>query len=160
MIILNQQQQIDALTDEVNSLKCLVDSDVMGSKDNKKEEEIIEINNSGKHCDQENKHKLKITEKLFQCNMCDHTCEKEIAMIKHTNTKHQAADEEIVGKKKFFCHECDSLFTTKYSLKKHEAVHNDIMNLKCDMCAKEFGKLNQMKENIHNEHKISNNSPK
>ena len=154
MIILKQQQDIAALTNEMNSLKCLVETMVMANKDSNKDEEVIKINIREKHCDTDNTIQTKITEKLLQCKVCDYSCEKEITLNKHTNTKHQTVNNENAGRKKFHCHECDSSFTTKKGLKKHEAIHNDTMKLKCETCAKEFGKRDALDEHIHKEHKI------
>ena len=62
----NQYEQIAALTNETNSLKRLVESKVMGIKNNNREYEIFEIDYSGKHCGPETK--MKTTKKIEKTN--------------------------------------------------------------------------------------------
>ena len=65
------------------------------------------------------------TKNVYQCDVCNYKCEKNIRLIKHKNTKHtkvQLSNTEIdgtsvTGKHKFHCNQCNYSCQVKNSLK-------------------------------------------
>ena len=125
LLILKQQQEISSLTEELNSVKVLVETMAMAKKPNNKDKEVVEIIAQENH---------KVSEKVYQCQVCDFECPKEETLKKHTNTRHKLLSHEKTDERKFYCHECNVSFKTKKSLKKHEQCHSDIVKKNCSDC--------------------------
>jgi hypothetical protein len=153
LLVLKHEKDIAALTEEVNTLKTLVES--MALQFSSEEENM----------------KFASSETKYECKVCNFKSEKQITLNKHMNTKHvqdSSKSKEMKAnvksvknnscKTQFYCDECDFSSTNKKSLKKHmdkgihteknsdisvEEVNNDIVNAKnvpnsnCDKCSKE-----------------------
>ena len=115
LLILKQQQDISSLTEEVKSLKGLVEKLTMAKKYKNLDEKTVTIITQDKD---------KMLDKVLKCKLCDFECPREETFNKHTNTKHHSPNHEKTAERKFFCHECNVSFKTKKSLKKHEQSHD------------------------------------
>ena len=87
LLLLKHENDIKALTEEVNNLKLIfhIMSTELGKscpQKNSIPESVDEYKNS-KSATNEDASTLK-----FKCQQCDYVCEKKITLHKHTNTKH------------------------------------------------------------------------
>ena len=120
VLILKQQQDISSLSEDVISLKGLVEKSTLAKKTHNKEEEIVQIITQDKD---------KVPDNVFKFKLCDFECPRQETLKKHTNTKHQSPNNEKAAERKFFCLECNVSFKTKKSLKKHEQSHDKTENM-------------------------------
>ena len=115
--------------------------------------------------------KIKVSEKdatieptnvLYKCEECDYSCEKEVNLINHMNTKHiiyglKKPQCEVVSfkiKDKFYCDECDYSCKAKKSIKKHqEKNHNNMCantaNGECNILSISKSDLKEHTDIIH-----------
>lgn len=157
-------KEIADLTQEVTGLKIKVEH-------LEKNQENNHINNSEQDTvNQSNNIEEDNAKKLFRCNECDYTCEKQLFLSKHRNTKHTqmasretASDDKAVNvnsKDKFHCEECNFSCMSKKSLKKHQSQKHEHQKdnpmVKCEKCEMRFKNKTKLKFHMEEQHNIYN----
>ena len=143
LLILKHEKDIAQLTEEVNTLKTLVNSMSLKLVSYSENQDSPELGNEEKDVEDE----AVISDPKYECSLCNFKSEKQITLNKHMNTKHEECKSNATSntqeikehrnsfvkntlKAKFYCDVCDFSSTNKKSLKKHmdKGIHTDSSN--------------------------------
>ena len=95
-----------------------------------------------------NKCRMKLLRKDNESSlrMADQVELRESSTLSNPQSKNDARNESLQSKKPFRCNLCESAFTTKYFLRKHQKTHFDEITFKCDTCPCAFTSELKLKE--------------
>ena len=149
-LISRNQQDIEALKEEVNKLQKLIENMNL----NNKNKDNLEMSKDKEKDSFSNVQIEEIHKGYFKCNLCSYQCEKKISLKKHTNTEHGLQTNISDKENKFYCDKCSKTFTSKKRLKTHKHISHELIN--CDKCESTFKQEKELMEHMKEQHHIDN----